>query len=152
MARKPTWRSEIQQRWGIDVIQPTQTFGDSRTLWTTRCCKIKASNGGIPRELYQSVIPQRFLQRMARLGWPHAIVSDLYGLHFPEVVLPSYDTAPSELNADERRELGCKIADQARARGFDSIHFYNNSPVLSRPYFEILAHTGLPLRFHTQLP
>ncbi|MET4233270.1 hypothetical protein ABIA85_006563 [Bradyrhizobium sp. LA6.10] len=125
---------------------------DRQTLWTTRCCKIKSATGGRPCELYRSDLPVRFLDGMARLGLSHAIVSDLYGLHFPEVWKRSYDTAPGDLDAAERLSLGRTIGDQARRRGFSRICFYNNSPMMSRPYFEVLSHSGLHVTYHTRLP
>lgn len=146
------WREEIWARWRVATTDPDTIIGDATILWTTRCCRIKSAVGGTPRELYRSELPQRFLQRMADLRLPHAIVSDLYGLHFPHVWMAAYDTAPGDLDTTRRRRLGEKIGTQACAEGFASLSFYNNSPIMSRPYFEILSHSGLKLLFHTRLP
>jgi len=89
---------------------------------------------------------------MAQLGVPHAIISDLYGLHFPDVWMPFYDTAPSDLDIAQRQTLGNLIGRQARQRGLTLLSFYNNSPVMSRPYFEILSYSGLQIVYHTRLP
>jgi hypothetical protein len=89
---------------------------------------------------------------MTRLGLNHAIVSDLYGLHFPDVWKPVYDTPPGDLSVAERRSLGRNIGHQARRRGFSRLCFYNNSPIMSRPYFEVLSHSGLTVLYHTRLP
>lgn len=146
------WPEEIWARWRVAITDPDKIISDPMILWTTRCCRIKSAAGGTPRELYRSDLPQRFLQRMADLRLPHAIVSDLYGLHFSHAWKASYYTAPSDLDTAQRRRLGEKIGTQARAEGFALLSFYNNSPIMSRPYFEILSHSGLKLLFHTRLP
>jgi hypothetical protein len=146
------WREEIWRRWGIATVDPEAVPRDRQTLWTTRCCRIKSEMGGTPKDLYRSELPQRFLHRMARLGLRHAIVSDLYGLHFPDVRMAAYDTAPGDLDPAERRMLGEQIGEQARGRALACLCFYNNSPLMSRPYFEILSHSGLPVMYHTRLP
>jgi hypothetical protein len=128
------WRAEILRRWGIATVDA------------------EATTGGRPRELYRSDLPARFLDRMARLRLSHAILSDLYGLHFPEVWKPTYDTPPGDLGAAARGSLGRKIGRQARQRGFSRLCFYNNSPVMSRPYFEVLSYSGLTVMYHTRLP
>jgi hypothetical protein len=147
-----TWRDEIWRRWGITTVDPDAVSRDLQTLWTTRCCKIKSQTGGTPRDLYRSNVPQRFLHRMEQLGLHHAIISDLYGLHFSGVWMAAYDRAPCDLNPAQRRLLGCEIGWQAGQRSFTSLCFYNNSPVLSAPYFEILSHSGLTVMYHTRLP
>lgn len=103
-------------------------------------------------ELYRAAIPQLFMATMARLQLPYAIVSDKYALHFSDVRLKSYDTHPSELSSADKVRLGREIGKLAPERGFDAILFYNNSPVMSRPYFEMLSHAGLPIYFSTRLP
>jgi hypothetical protein len=148
----PDWRTEVLQLWGIATIDAETIPHDGQTLWTTRCCKIKSAIGGRPRELYRSDLPARFLDRMARLGLKHAIISDLHGLHFPEVWKPTYDRSPSDLGPAERRSLGRRIGRQARQHGILRLCFYNNSPVMSRPYFEILSQSGLTVMYHTRLP
>ncbi len=147
-----SWRDELWHRWRITFMEPGAIARAPTRLWTTRCCRTKCQIGGTPRELYRSELPQRFLGCMARLEAPHAIISDLYGLHFPNVWKASYDTAPNQLDGPSRRRLGVLIGRQARARGFTSLSFYNNSPKMSRPYFEILSHSGLELFYHTRLP
>jgi hypothetical protein len=149
---RPEWRDEIARLWGITTVDPEVIDGGPRTLWTTRCCRIKSENGGTPQELYRSELPQRFMRCMQRLEHRYAIISDLYGLHFPEVRLPSYDTAPDDLSPEQRRALGCEIGRQARLRHFMAVAFYNNSPIMSAPYFEILSHCGIPVMYHTRLP
>ena len=102
------WRKEIWARWQIVTVNPDEVPRDPTTLWTTRCCRIKSNAGGTPQDLYRSDLPQRFLGRMAELGLPHAILSDLYGLHFPDVWMASYDTAPGDLGPSSGSEaFGC---------------------------------------------
>ena len=56
-------------------------------------------------------------------------------------------------NLDDVLVTGDKpIGRQARRRGFSTLCFYNNSPMMSRPYFEVLSHSGLSVIYHTRLP
>jgi hypothetical protein len=146
------WREEIWLRWRIATIHPDKIGRDQNVVWTTRCCRIKSALGGTPEELYLSPLPQRFLRCMTQLGVSHAIISDLYGLHFSGSWMPSYDIAPRDLDALQRKVLGGLIGRQAREQGFKALSFYNNSPVMSLPYFEVLSHSGLKLFYHTRLP
>jgi hypothetical protein len=148
----PNWREEVWSRWRIATLEPDNISRDLNMVWTTRCCRIKSESGGTPEELYRSGLPQRFLRCMAQLGMRHAIISDLYGLHFPGVWMPSYNTAPSDLDAFQRKNLGALIGRQARDQGLVALSFYNNSPVMSRPYFEVLSHSGLEVFYHSRLP
>lgn len=92
------------------------------------------------------------MKRMEELKLDYAILSDFYGLHFAEDWQASYDTHPSALDAQQKQALGREIGALARARGFNVIIFYNNSPVMSRPYFEMLSQSGLDICFATRLP
>jgi len=102
--------------------------------------------------MYGSPLVRRFLAFAEAGGLAHAIVSDKYGLHFPEQRVAHYDLAPWELTTTARRALGQAIGTQARRRGHDEIVFYNSSPLMSRPYLEILSHSGLRVFFTTRLP
>jgi hypothetical protein len=92
------------------------------------------------------------MARMGELGYPFAILSDLYGLHFAGEVRAPYDLHPTRLSRRMRQELGLRIAAQFRAAGRETLVFFNDSPILSRPYFEILGYARLPTYFVTRLP
>jgi hypothetical protein len=83
---------------------------------------------------------------------PFAVVSDRYGLHFSDERRARYDIHPSSLSDEERRRLGKLIGKQARARKFSTLVFYNNSPMMSWPYFDMLAASGLGVFYTTRLP
>ncbi len=146
------WREVFSRRWGVVTLAESVLTEYRDQLWTTRCCRVKGSHGGRPHEMYRSSHVQRFLSFANAAGVEHAIISDRYGLHFPDQCLPSYDLGPWDLSPEGRRALGRMITTQAETRGHRAIVVYNNSPLMSRPYLEILSHSGLAIFFTTRLP
>lgn len=121
------------------------------TLWCTRCCPVKAVRHGRPDQLYgsPSLAPFfRFVRGARRFG----VLSDLYGLHLDIEVLGAYDVHPSSLTDERKRELGAMVRAKCEAHGFATIIFYNNSPIMSLPYFEMLGASGVPVWYTTRLP
>jgi hypothetical protein len=101
--------------------------------------------------MYKSPV-NRFFYRFVRAhGLPYAVVSDRYGLHFADEVRPWYDVHPSQLTREDKRALGAIVRRKAIRRGFRAVVFYNNSPLMSVPYLEILSSSGLGLFFTTRL-
>lgn len=145
------WRQNIKRRWGIKVLSPGKLI-PACALWTTRCCKTKLSATGRPTDMYDSPLTRRFYAYVLTRNLPFAIISDKYGLHLHDEELASYDVHPSVLSSDDKGRLGKEIGRKALSRGFSVIVFYNNSPLLSVPYFEMLAASNLRVLFTTQLP
>jgi hypothetical protein len=81
----------------------------------------------------------------------YGVLSDKYGLHLDDEKLPYYDVHPSKLNQRNKEELGRLIRDKAIAQGFTAFIFYNPSPLMSVPYFEMLYCSGLDLFYTTRL-
>jgi hypothetical protein len=147
-----TWREDFTRLFGVLILTESTLATSRHRLWATRCCRVKSELGGTPRDMYGSALVQRFLAFAEARGLAHAIVSDKYGLHFPDQHVAHYDLAPWQLTTTARRTLGQTIGGQARRRGHQEIVFYNTSPLMSRPYCEILSHSGLRVFFTTQLP
>jgi len=146
------WRSEIQGCWGIRVLNwHSPPVGE--TLWITRCSKTK--NGvhrGTPKDLYVSPINKYFYAYMEKQGLPYGVLSDKYGLHMNNEELEYYDVHPKELTEYDKRLLGELIREKACGRGFSELVFYNPSPLMSVPYFEMLYYSGLIIFYTTVLP
>ncbi len=149
--QKVTWRQELSRRWGIVPLdEPPPPRRDC--FWVSRCSKIKAGREtGTPEELYQSNVNRYFFAFVRRHGLRHGILSDLYGLHLDCERLKTYDVHPSQLTAEHKFELGRLVGEKVRSAGFGTLVFYNNSPIRSRPYFEILAAADLRVFYTTRL-
>lgn len=142
------WRGEVRVRFGINPLDsPPPARRD--VFWATRCARIKAEvDAGQPDDLYQSPINRAFYRFVHHHGLRFGVVSDLYGLHLDRERLAAYDVHPSELTPDAKRRLGKLLGEKVRAEGFGTLIFYNNSPIRSRPYFEILAASDLDEIFY----
>jgi hypothetical protein len=55
------------------------------------------------------------------------------------------------LSITRKKMLGKEIQKKAELRGYNKIIFYNNSPLMSKPYFEMLSQSGLKIFFTTKL-
>jgi hypothetical protein len=102
--------------------------------------------------MYDSYITRHFYRFALSHQVAFAIVSDKFGLHFSDESMDYYDIHPSTLSSQQRTALGLIVARKAAERGFTRIAFYNNSPLMSLPYFDILAASNLPVLFLTRLP
>jgi hypothetical protein len=101
--------------------------------------------------MYDSYITRYFYGFVLKHGLPFAIVSDKFGLHFSDERLEYYDIHPRILSRGERTALGRVIGRKALGRGYQTIVFYNNSPLQSGPYFEMLSATDLTVYYTTKL-
>lgn len=145
------WRTQLWDWWGIrtlDAFDPSHM----QALWTTRCSKTKMVPEGNPEELYVSNSNRYFYRFVRRAGLRFGIVSDKYGIHFDDERLPYYDVHPGQLSEDDKRQLGLIVHEKASARGYSELVFYNASPLMSVPYFEILSFSTLSVSFTTRLP
>jgi hypothetical protein len=144
------WQDEIRRRWGIRHV-PFEVIAAERHLWTSRCARTKRVPEGRPRDLYSSDLLQEFYAFVELHRLRYAIVSDLCGLHMDDEVLGYYDVHPSSLSASDKRELGVLARRKAADAGYGSVVFFAHSPLMSRPYFEILGHSKLAVFYVTTL-
>ena len=145
------WREDIRRWWGIETLEdPTAAPPD--ILWTTRCSQTKRRVSGRPEEVYVSILNRRFYRFVKDRGLRFGVLSDKYGLHMDDERLAYYDMHPSQLLPAQKVLLGGLIRQKTAAAGFDAVAFYNNSPLMSKPYFEMLAHSGLKVFYTTRLP
>ena len=145
------WEQEIKEYFSIQYIEPQDAPNDA--LWCSRCSADKSNNKkGTPRELYLGQVTQRFCQWAESQGRHYGILSDEYGIVMNDEVVESYDTHPGDLTNQDKTRLGSTIAEKVQGREFRKIVFYNTSPFMSRPYFEMLAASGLEVYYVTRLP
>lgn len=144
------WQDEIRRRWGIRHV-PVETIVLDRHLWTSRCARTKRVPEGRPRDLYSSNLLDEFYGFAELKRLRYAIVSDRYGLHMDDEVLGYYDVHPSELSASDKRELGALVGRKAADAGYGSVVFFARSPLMSKPYFEILGNSKLDVLYVTTL-
>jgi hypothetical protein len=145
------WRNEIRERWGIRVLS-RYNLPVGEVLWVTRCSKTK--NGihyGTPKDLYVSPINRYFYAYVEQRGLPYGVLSDKYGLHMDDEEMEYYDVHPKHLTEYDKRVLGELIREKACRRGFSELVFYNPSPLMSVPYFEMLYYSGLGIFYTTVL-
>src|SRR5207237_6193717 len=133
-----SWKEELAGRWGIEVIESPIVMMPT-ALWTTRCSNTKPLRRGLPEQIYTSNLNRFFYRFVNSCGLRFAVVSDKYGLHMDNERLPYYDVHPSALSCAQKQTLGDLIRQKALAAGFSTIIFYNSSPRMSKPYFEMLA-------------
>jgi hypothetical protein len=145
-----SWRDNILRDWGIrhTVVESLEVHDH---LWTSRCSRTKNVPAGKPRDLYQSNVLEEFYDFARLSGIRYGIVSDLYGLHMDDEILPHYDVHPSMLSRTEKRKLGAIVGEKATAAGYRSLVFFAHSPLMSKPYFEILSSSGVEVLFVTTL-
>lgn len=145
------WRAEIRDIWGIVVLESVKRVPQN-ALWTTRCSRTKNKRTwGRPKDFYVSTINQFFYKWAEEQGVRYGVLSDKYGLHLDDEELEYYDLHPSALTDSDKRRLGELIRRKALEAGFNSIAFYNPSPLMSVPYFEMLHYSELKVFYTTKL-
>jgi len=145
------WRQEVFDLWGIRLLGDIQWESKS-FLWTTRCCRTKhVAPVGKPKDFYFSPIVQLFCKFVEKNGLKYGILSDKYGLHLDSEELEYYDIHPASLTSQDKEKLGQLIREKVLRISSDSIVFYNPSPLMSIPYFEMLHYSGLNIWYTTRL-
>jgi len=145
------WRTEIQDMWGIQILESIECAPQG-ALWTTRCSKTKSDVArGRPKDFYVSPVNKFFYRWAEEQGVRYGVLSDKYGLHLDDEELEHYDLHPSVLTVSDKQRLGRLIQQKASEAGFDSVVFYSPSPLMSVPYFEMLCYSGLEIFYTTRL-
>lgn len=147
---KKNWRKEILDRWQIKYLLDTQAITKD-ILWATRCSKTKGCQKGYPQDMYRSMVNIYFYSFVEKHNFRFGVLSDKYGIHLDSEQLPYYDIHPSKLSQSKKVSLGKTVRKKVLAAGFSTIIFYNNSPLMSIPYFEILFYSQLSIFYTTKL-
>jgi len=145
------WRQEIEEYFSIQYIEPYDAPNDA--LWCTRCSADKSNKiRGKPIEIYTGQVTQRFCSWAETRRQTYGVLSDKLGIVMNDEIFETYDTHPGELTEGDKIRLGEIIGKKVREREFNKIIFYNTSPLMSRPYFEMLAASELEVYYITKLP
>lgn len=135
-------------------LKSNRDFEDLKSckiLFVTRCCGVKSNlKQGSANEIYISPINQKFYSFMENKKYPYATLSDKYGLIYPKDRINNYDLSPSQLTEEDKENLTKKVIEQL-GNSYDTLIFYNSSPLMSIFYLKILRKTGLKLYFISNL-
>lgn len=150
---------ELQKDWKeclkksrITFIEDKESFekiyDKTNTIICSRCSKTKTGkNKATPKEFYVSSVNLKFYKAMEDNSLYYAILSDKYGIHFCDEELDYYDVHPSQLTNAHKIALGKIIEKKCRDRGIEKIIFQYESPIMSKPYFEMMMNTNLELYY-----
>lgn len=146
------WKHEIKQLFNVDYVENYKSILGSDVIFATRCSKIKSDKQScLPKDYYMGEQNIRFFDECESNDISYAILSDYYGIVFYDEIINSYDLHPKDLTIENKKELGKTIATKCRERGYTTIIFYNTSPFMSLPYFEMLSYSGLKVYYVTKL-
>lgn len=146
------WRESLEKDFGFTYISSRKKLPDpDSVIWTTSCSKTKKTQRlGRPRDFYNGRYHNRFYEYVENNNLTYGILSDKYGIHMFDEELRYYDIHPQELTLEQKEELGKFINRKAKRYGFDEIIFYYPSPLMSKPYFEILWFSNLKVYYMTK--
>lgn len=145
------WIYILRDKYGFNYIQNPNKIPDN-VLWTTSCSKTKSSQKkGYPKDFYLGKYNKLFYKYTDLYNLDYGVLSDKYGLHLQNECLDYYDIHPGELSLDDKCKLGRLIKEKTIEKGFTEIIFYYPSPLQSKPYFEILWFSGLPVNYLSKI-
>jgi hypothetical protein len=127
-----------------------------KVLYITHCSKKKNSINSetTPEKLYSALYLQRFIKKCKEMKVNWGILSDKYGIVFPNQRIKWYELSPSFLlkHKAESRKLIEKL--QQQLKGFDKIFFYHN-PGRFHPFYRYvikkLRKLGINIRLISHL-
>ena len=141
------WKRILTQDFGFKYIDHLNKV-PSDALWTTSCSKTKSNKKkGLPSEFYISRYNLLFYKYAKSFNLDYGVISDKYGIHIQDEMLSNYDIHPKELTLNDKFRLGNKIKIKLKKRGYENIVFYFPSPLMSKPYFQILWYSSLPVYY-----
>lgn len=145
------WLRILRKKYSFHYIQNPQNI-PTDALWTTSCSKTKSSKKqGYPKDFYVGRYNQLFYKYIDFFNFDYGIISDKYGIHMQDECLDYYDIHPSNLTFEDKFDLGQIIREKMWDNGFKEIIFYYPSPLQSKPYFEILWYSKLPVYYISKI-
>ena len=141
------WKHILTNDYGFRYIDNLNEIPKD-ALWTTSCSKTKSrKRKGFPCNFYISKYNLLFYKYAELMNFDYGVISDKYGIHMMDEKLQNYDIHPSELSLTDKFELGQKIKNKIKDKGYEKIVFYYPSPLMSKPYFQILWYSKLPVSY-----
>lgn len=145
------WKKILIEEYGFEYLEDLKKL-PLNVIWTTSCSKTKNNgNIGVPKDFYLGKTNKIFYKYVEKAGLKYGVLSDKYGIHMSNEKLDYYDIHPSNLSDIDKRILGSKIQEKIEKYKFDGLVFYYPSPLLSKPYFEILWHIDVPVYYLTKI-
>lgn len=145
------WKNVLEKKYKFEYINEAQKI-PSDTLWTTSCSKTKFSRKkGIPTEFYRGRYNLLFYKYVQQYELDFGVLSDKYGIHLQDEYLEYYDVHPTELTMDDKKNLGKIIKKKVKENGHKRLIFYFPSPLMSKPYFEMLWFSKLPVFYISKI-
>ncbi|MEN6554090.1 MAG: hypothetical protein ABFC34_14525 [Methanobacterium sp.] len=141
------WKPIVENDYNFKYIQKSEEI-PKNALWTTSCSKTKCSSKkGYPCDFYLGKYNLLFYDKMNKNNLDYGILSDEYGIHMTDECLDYYDVHPTKLSLEDKSNLGKIIHEKVKDYGFEKIVFYYPSPLQSKPYFEMLWFSKLPVYY-----
>jgi len=145
------WKTALTKQFRFKYIDNKKDIPDN-ALWTTSCSKTKSGKKkGVPIEFYQGRYNLLFYKFMENYELDYGILSDKYGVHLADEKLNYYDIHPSKLSFGDKEKLGKKIRLKVKKKGFKEIVFYYPSPLQSKPYFDMLWFSKIPVYYISRI-
>ena len=116
-------------------------------IYLTHCCAkkddtLKHTGEKVPPDrLYAARPTRRFMDTCKGRGVQWAILSDKYGVWFPDVRHEWYEKHPNTVTEDEYRDLRTDF--HQKLRNYDEIYFYHNPGRFHPLYKRLLKETRL---------
>lgn len=141
------WKTVLENDYGFKYVTKCEDI-PSNALWTTSCSKTKFSGKkGYPTDFYLGKYNLLFYNHMERKNLNFGVLSDKYGIHMYDECLDYYDIHPKKLTLENKADLGKIIKKKVKKYGFKELVFYYPSPLQSKPYFEMLWFSKLPIYY-----
>lgn len=145
------WKNVLEKKYKFKYIKEAQEIPNN-ALWTTSCSKTKClQKKSLPHEFYTGRYNLLFYNYVQKYKLDFGVLSDRYGIHLQDEYLEYYDIHPSKLTVDDKKKLGKIIKKKVKEYGFKKVIFYFPSPLLSKPYFEMLWFSKLPVFYISKI-
>lgn len=151
------YRKHIYDTWGIKTIDTRKEFEELKRsfnlLICTGCSANKKEDGLAykPSELYLGSKNINFCRVMLSNNYAFGILSDLHALCLEDERYSSYDVHPSQLIEEDFIRLGTNIKNKMISNKYNSLLYYNPSPIMGSPYFKMLSHIDFPVSYFSKL-
>jgi len=145
------WKKIMQENYEFIYIENIDEIPE-HALWTTSCSKTKTKyKQGHPTDFYLGRFNLLFYKYMDKFNFKYGVLSDKYGIHMYDECLDYYDIHPTNLDNNDKFFLGRTIKKKVKKYGYKKIVFYFPSPLQSKPYFEILWYSELPVYYISKI-
>lgn len=144
-------RDKIKEISGFDYIDKPVHLNLDECIFITHCCRDKNPllSKGTAEQLYIGNRNKLFYANITTKKVKYCTLSDKYGLVFPEQIIETYDTAPTDLSEDELKALKEKIKGQI-PKEVNTIVYYCSSPIMVQFYLRMFKDIDLKKIFITK--